>query len=159
MNDTPKPLPILACVLVAGLVFGGGLAISGMHKPEIVLGFLQLDDMGLLLVLGLAVVESLASAGVYRSRIGEADLQALSEASGTANVQALAGKPLLPDEVPRLPVEGCGRLNCECRYAHYDDRRGYRDDRRSVSTMSSTVYEDAGKRDRRNHQGRRETDL
>ncbi len=74
-------------------------------------------------------------------------------------VQALAGKPLLPDEVPRLPVEGCGRLNCECRYAHYDDRRGYRDDRRSVSTMSSTVYEDAGKRDRRNHQGRRETDL
>ena len=39
-----------------GLVFGFGLAFSGMSKPEIVLSFLRLQDFGLLIVLGSAAV-------------------------------------------------------------------------------------------------------
>ena len=44
--------------LIGGLVFGFGLALSGMVKPEVVLSFLQLDDLGLLLVMGGAVAVS-----------------------------------------------------------------------------------------------------
>lgn len=46
---------ILAAALASGVLFGFGLALSTMLKPEVVLSFLQLRDMGLLLVLGGAV--------------------------------------------------------------------------------------------------------
>lgn len=39
-------------VLLGGILFGFGLAFSGMTKQEIVLSFLRLDDLGLLFVLG-----------------------------------------------------------------------------------------------------------
>jgi hypothetical protein len=38
--------------VIGGLLFGFGLALSGMTKPEVVLSFLQLEDLGLILVLG-----------------------------------------------------------------------------------------------------------
>ncbi|QJR13756.1 DUF6691 family protein [Usitatibacter palustris] len=38
--------------LAAGALFGFGLALSTMVKPEVVLAFLTFKDMGLLLVLG-----------------------------------------------------------------------------------------------------------
>jgi uncharacterized membrane protein YedE/YeeE len=43
-------------VLLGGILFGFGLAISGMTKQEIVLSFLRLDDLGLLFVLGGAAI-------------------------------------------------------------------------------------------------------
>lgn len=46
----------LAFILVSGALFGFGLALSTMVKPEVVLDFLRFHDMGLLLVLGGAVV-------------------------------------------------------------------------------------------------------
>jgi hypothetical protein len=39
-------------VFTGGLLFGFGLAFGGMSKPEIVLSFLQLKDLGLLILLG-----------------------------------------------------------------------------------------------------------
>ena len=45
-----------AWTLVAGMLFGFGLALSTMIRPEVVLDFLTGRDMGLLLVLGGAVV-------------------------------------------------------------------------------------------------------
>ena len=45
----------LAAVLASGALFGFGLALSTMVKPEVVIGFLLWRDMGLLLVLGGAV--------------------------------------------------------------------------------------------------------
>jgi len=39
-------------VLVGGILFGFGLAYSGMTKQEIVLSFLQLRDLGLIFVMG-----------------------------------------------------------------------------------------------------------
>jgi hypothetical protein len=45
-------------VILGGLVQGFGLAYSGMAQPEVVLDFLQFDDLGLLLVMGGAAVVS-----------------------------------------------------------------------------------------------------
>jgi hypothetical protein len=39
-----------------GILFGFGLAYSGMTRPEIVLSFLRLDDLGLMFVMGGAAV-------------------------------------------------------------------------------------------------------
>ena len=39
-------------VLLGGILFGFGLAYSGMTKQEIVLSFLQLKDLGLIFVMG-----------------------------------------------------------------------------------------------------------
>jgi uncharacterized membrane protein YedE/YeeE len=43
-------------VLFGGILFGFGLAFSGMTKQEIVLSFLRLNDLGLLFVLGGAAI-------------------------------------------------------------------------------------------------------
>jgi hypothetical protein len=39
-------------MFVGGLVFGAGLAVSRMARPEVVLDFLQFEDFGLLFVMG-----------------------------------------------------------------------------------------------------------
>lgn len=49
MARHPLFLPL---VLAGGLIFGFGLGLSGMVRPEIVLAFLQGEDLGLLFVLG-----------------------------------------------------------------------------------------------------------
>jgi uncharacterized membrane protein YedE/YeeE len=46
----------LVAVLAGGALFGFGLALSTMISPEVVLSFLRLQDFGLMLVLGGAVV-------------------------------------------------------------------------------------------------------
>jgi uncharacterized membrane protein YedE/YeeE len=46
----------LAFVALSGALFGFGLALSTMVQPEVVISFLLWRDMGLLLVLGGAVV-------------------------------------------------------------------------------------------------------
>jgi hypothetical protein len=50
-----------AFILAAGALFGFGLALSSMVRPEVVLEFLRLRDMGLLLVLGGAVAVTFAA--------------------------------------------------------------------------------------------------
>ena len=48
----------LPLVLVGGLVFGFGLGFSHMARPEVVLDFLQFEDLGLLFVMGGAAAVS-----------------------------------------------------------------------------------------------------
>jgi hypothetical protein len=45
-------------ILLGGLLFGFGLGYSHMARPEVVLDFLQFDDLGLLFVMGGAAVVS-----------------------------------------------------------------------------------------------------
>mgnify|MGYP002760548128 FL=1 len=52
MSDHEQHSLFLPAVFVGGLVFGVGLAVSGMARPEVVLDFLQFEDFGLLLVMG-----------------------------------------------------------------------------------------------------------
>jgi uncharacterized membrane protein YedE/YeeE len=51
----------LAVVALCGALFGFGLALSGMVRPQVVLAFLAGRDLGLLLVMGGAVVVTLAA--------------------------------------------------------------------------------------------------
>ena len=53
-----KPASFIV-ILLGGLLFGFGLAVSRMVQPEVVLSFLRLQDFGLLLVLGGAVAVTL----------------------------------------------------------------------------------------------------
>lgn len=55
-----SPLRLLA-VLGCGTLFGFGLALSTMIQPAVVLSFLRFQDFGLMLVLGGAVVVTLAA--------------------------------------------------------------------------------------------------
>jgi uncharacterized membrane protein YedE/YeeE len=55
-----KPASLVA-VLAGGILFGFGLALSTMISPEVVLSFLRLQDLGLMLVLGGAVVVTMFS--------------------------------------------------------------------------------------------------
>jgi len=59
-----KPL-----VFAGGIIFGFGLGFSHMARPEVVLDFLQFEDLGLLFVMfGAAVVSGLAFALLPRIR-------------------------------------------------------------------------------------------
>jgi hypothetical protein len=55
MSGTPEqdrhPL-FMPLIVAGGLVFGFGLGLSHMARPEVVLDFLQFEDFGLLFVLG-----------------------------------------------------------------------------------------------------------
>lgn len=48
-----------AAYVVSGIVFGFGLALSGMVRPEVVLSFLKFQDLGLLFVLGVGILITL----------------------------------------------------------------------------------------------------
>ncbi|MHB9285903.1 YeeE/YedE family protein [Halobacteriales archaeon Cl-PHB] len=52
-RDSPLFLPL---ILVGGLIFGFGLGFSHMARPEVVLNFLQIEDLGLLFVMGGAAI-------------------------------------------------------------------------------------------------------
>ncbi|MCL7418306.1 MAG: YeeE/YedE family protein [Halalkalicoccus sp.] len=56
MSGAERSPLFLPVIYLGGLIFGVGLAISGMAKPEIVLDFLQFEDFGLLFVMGGAAV-------------------------------------------------------------------------------------------------------
>lgn len=43
-------------IYLGGVLFGFGLALGGMSRPEIVLSFLQLKDYGLVLLMGSATL-------------------------------------------------------------------------------------------------------
>ncbi|QSG09124.1 YeeE/YedE family protein [Halapricum desulfuricans] len=51
-------------VLLGGLIFGFGLGLSQMARPEVVLDFLQFEDFGLLFVMGGGAVVTAVSFAV-----------------------------------------------------------------------------------------------
>jgi len=55
VSDDRHPL-FAPLILAGGLVFGFGLAYSGMARPEVVIHFFQFRDLGLLFVMGGAAV-------------------------------------------------------------------------------------------------------
>ena len=55
---TMSPSKALA-VLASGALFGFGLSLATMIRPEVVLSFLRFQDLGLMLVMGGAVVVTL----------------------------------------------------------------------------------------------------
>ncbi len=49
----------IVAMYLGGIIFGFGLALSGMAIPEVVLSFLYLKDFGLLLVMASALITTL----------------------------------------------------------------------------------------------------
>ncbi len=89
----PRDPVIAVLILGGGVVFGIGLALSQMVRPEVVLSFLTLDDLGLLLVMGGAsVVAGVAFAFGSRSgRIAPLTGQPLGRRIRTMDRNVLVG--------------------------------------------------------------------
>ena len=56
MKALNRTLPQMLATLLAGALFGFGLSVSSMIRPEVVLSFLRFQDFGLMLVMGGAVM-------------------------------------------------------------------------------------------------------
>jgi uncharacterized membrane protein YedE/YeeE len=56
MTSTRSNLPKVLATLLSGALFGFGLTLSTMVQPAVVLSFLRFQDVGLMLVMGGAVV-------------------------------------------------------------------------------------------------------
>lgn len=75
-----------------------------------------------------------------------------------AAAEALAGKRLLAHEAPMLPLPGCDRSKCRCRYNRLTDRRT--EARRAADVglhVAAEMYRRAGECSRHGN-GRRATD-
>ncbi len=72
-------------------------------------------------------------------------------------VEAIAGRRLLADEAPQLPMSGCDQATCECRFQQYTDRRTdlRRDADAGIGTMADRFVVDNARIDR---PGRRSVD-
>lgn len=75
-NGTDRSLWFVSTIYLGGLIFGFGLAISGMARPEVVLDFLQFDDFGLLFVMGGAALVTGITFTVATRYLGRAPLTA-----------------------------------------------------------------------------------
>jgi len=66
----------------------------------------------------------------------------------------------LDGRLPALPVAGCNIGYCNCRYVRHADRRESDEDRRSPNALTSELYGQSGKVDRRASKGgRRKNDF
>lgn len=65
-------------------------------------------------------------------------------------VEAIAGRRLLADEAPQLPMSDCDKPTCECRFQQYSDRRTdlRRDADAGIGTMADMFVTDNVRADR-----------
>ncbi|MEO0997873.1 MAG: hypothetical protein AAFX58_10170 [Pseudomonadota bacterium] len=66
----------------------------------------------------------------------------------------VTGQRFLTDQAPMLPLAGCDRASCDCRYVHYSDRR--QEQRRDIDVGISSRFFFG--EERRQSTGRRATD-
>lgn len=82
----------LACVVLAGALFGFGLSYASMIKPEVVLSFLRFEDFGLLWVLGAASFVTLLTYQLIPRLMGRPLLEAVfTKHSSEMNRNTLGG--------------------------------------------------------------------
>ena len=76
-----------------------------------------------------------------------------------AKAREIAGTRYLLGTTPQLPLAGCNRSACRCRYVHHADRRVDAGDRRLPYSLESNLYTATGERERRERFDRRVSDL
>jgi hypothetical protein len=81
-----------------------------------------------------------------------------NDATACGAVKRIGSKRFLRGEVPALPLSECHAENCECRYAHYDDRRTGEDDRRLAPTLEWKLSGKVDEPEQRKKDGRRSGD-
>ncbi|MFB6081453.1 MAG: YeeE/YedE family protein [Halanaeroarchaeum sp.] len=64
----------MTVVYVGGVVFGLGLAVSEMTHMEVVLSFLRLEDLGLIVLMGVATVVMGTAVAVAPAALGNAPI-------------------------------------------------------------------------------------
>jgi len=85
-------------------------------------------------------------------------VQVVANADGCCRaVDAIAGQRYLPQQVPKLPLEGCDFANCQCTYQLFNDRRT---DLRRASDISYDIASELHSAENRRTEsvGRRESD-
>ena len=76
-------------------------------------------------------------------------------------VKAIGSKRFLDTDrvIPALPLSDCDVAQCNCKYAHHEDRRKSHEDRRNPIALQSELYDRTGNTSRRTRKrGRRKTD-
>ena len=76
-------------------------------------------------------------------------------------VKAIESKRFLDTDrvIPTLPLSDCDVAQCNCKYAHHEDRRNSLEDRRSPNALQSALYDQTGNTSRRTRKcGRRKDD-
>lgn len=64
-------------------------------------------------------------------------------------VMSLQEKRFLQVDVPLVPLPECGRLQCDCRYRRYEDRRDPDQERRMWGSAATQLYPHTAKERRR----------
>jgi hypothetical protein len=58
------------------------------------------------------------------SRVRWRSVAIIGPTTACAAAQMCKGKRYLCSEAPRLPLQGCDASRCDCKYRHFEDRRG-----------------------------------
>jgi hypothetical protein len=69
--------------------------------------------------------------------------------------KALTGRRFLSNAAPRLPLPECDYPDCNCRFAHFDDRRAGRDRRSPFGPATATGTTGVHEQERRERRERR----
>ena len=72
--------------------------------------------------------------------------------------KAMTGRRFLATAAPHLPLADCNFPECQCKFAHYDDRRTGRDRRSPFAAGGSTGATGTYERERREKTDRRNND-
>lgn len=118
-----KPVSLI-CVLLAGVLFGFGLSLATMIRPEVVLSFLRFEDFGLMMVLGgAATVTALCYQVVPRLMRKPLFEPAFGQHSARLDASTLGGAALfgvgwgLSGVCPGPAIAGLGAGNWQALYA------------------------------------------
>ena len=76
--------------------------------------------------------------------------------SACAAAEELSGRRFLATAAPKLPLPGCDAAECNCRFAHYQDRRAGKDRRNPFSP--GVIGSGAGQSELRDGSDRRSDD-
>ena len=72
--------------------------------------------------------------------------------------KALQGERFLATEAPTLPLPNCDAHNCECHFAHHDDRRSGKDRRNVFTAAGYSASTGRFAQERRTQTDRRKSD-
>lgn len=78
-----------------------------------------------------------------------------SSASACAAAKAQTGRRFLASDAPEIPLKDCDVHDCQCRFAHHDDRRRAKDRRSAFGSGGMTAGTGSFDVERRSGQDRR----
>lgn len=131
----------------------------------------MISSLVIIVCLGLLMAPTLSSGGRKNrkaaaargeaARIRRNPYQSVSVIPGQSaceEVRKLADRRFLSNEAPLIPLAECGGEKCSCKYVHHEDRRDRLSERRLPASLSTELYAQAERPERRMQTGRRSSD-